>query len=128
MSSHSVLVDRELRPLASKIQCVALATKIRVSISALMQEQEPLQDTGTTADEIVSSEHCSQPNSNPSQNPNPNPSPKQKPAMLLDIEREAIDFAQSLIAEPSENQPDKLSKLERDALRYAKNLLMKFGE
>jgi hypothetical protein len=29
VSSHWVLVDRELRPLAFKIQCVALATEIR---------------------------------------------------------------------------------------------------
>jgi hypothetical protein len=37
MISHWVLVDRELRSLAVKIQCVALATEIRAQILVVNQ-------------------------------------------------------------------------------------------
>jgi len=49
-----------------------------------------------------------------------------KQPMINRIEREAIDFAQSLLAEPRKGQADSLSKIEREAIAYARNLLSKF--
>tara|TARA_R110000751_G_scaffold18294_3_gene55840 strand:+ start:36804 stop:36950 length:147 start_codon:yes stop_codon:yes gene_type:complete len=46
--------------------------------------------------------------------------------MINKIEREAIEFAQSLLNEPRKGQADRLSKIEREAINYAKNLLRKF--
>lgn len=48
--------------------------------------------------------------------------------LLLEIEREAIEFAQSLLKGSSKDGSSSLSKLESDAVQYAKNLLKKFGE
>ncbi len=48
------------------------------------------------------------------------------PLKLLKIEREAIEFAQSIINSPKKGQKDALTKLERDALSYAKKILGKF--
>ena len=49
-----------------------------------------------------------------------------KQSMINKIEREAIEFAQSLLNEPRKGQADRLSKIEREAINYAKNLLRKF--
>lgn len=48
--------------------------------------------------------------------------------LLLEIEREAIEFAQALLKGSSKEGSSSLSKLESDAVQYAKNLLKKFGE
>ena len=49
-----------------------------------------------------------------------------QPAMINKIERDAIEFAQSLLNEPPNGQPDSLSKIERKAINYAKDLLSMF--
>ncbi len=46
--------------------------------------------------------------------------------MINKIEREAIEFAQSLLTEPKKGQADPLSKIEREAIAYAKKLLSRF--
>ncbi|MFC3092650.1 XRE family transcriptional regulator [Alteromonas sediminis] len=46
---------------------------------------------------------------------------------LLKVEREAIEFAQSILRSPHSNPKDPLTKIERDAMSYAKKLLGKFG-
>ena len=46
--------------------------------------------------------------------------------MINKIEREAIEFAQTLLNEPKKGQADPLSKIEREAIAYAKNLLSMF--
>ncbi len=76
-----------------------LAAVFETSISTLMQEQ-------TMSDR----EHTDQ----------------SKQPMINKIEREAVEFAQSLLAGPKKGQADPLSKIERDAIAYAKNLLRKF--
>jgi transcriptional regulator with XRE-family HTH domain len=47
-------------------------------------------------------------------------------AMVNKIEREAIEFAQTLLNGPGKGQTDSLSKIEREAVTYAKNLLSMF--
>ena len=59
--------------------------------------------------------------------PAPQSTNSSEPAMLLDIEREAVDFAQSIINGPGKSDRDPVSPMERDAINYAKNLLRKFG-
>ena len=49
-----------------------------------------------------------------------------KQPMINRIEREAIEFAQSLLTEPRKGKADPLSKIEREAIAYARNLLSKF--
>ena len=49
-----------------------------------------------------------------------------KQPMINKIEREAIEFAQTLLIDTRKGQPDPLSKIERDAISYAKNLLSMF--
>ena len=51
-----------------------------------------------------------------------------KQAMINKIERDAIEFAQSLLAGPKKGEADSLTKIERDAISYAKNLLKMFGK
>ncbi len=46
--------------------------------------------------------------------------------MINKIERDAIEFAQSLVNEPSKGQPDSLTEIERKAIAYAKDLLKMF--
>lgn len=46
--------------------------------------------------------------------------------MLMQIEREAIEFAQSILNGPKRGKPDQLSKIERQALDYAKKLVARF--
>ncbi|MBB6521907.1 helix-turn-helix domain-containing protein [Pseudoteredinibacter isoporae] len=50
-----------------------------------------------------------------------------KQPMINEIEREAIEFAQTILNDPKKGQADTLSQVERDAIRYARNLLGKFG-
>ena len=76
-----------------------LAAVFETSISALMQEQ--------TMTDQEQTDQAKQP-------------------MINEIEREAIEFAQSLLAGPKKGQADPLSKIEREAISYAKNLLSKF--
>ena len=76
-----------------------LAAVFETSISALMQEQT-----------MTDQEQADQP----------------KQPMINKIEREAIEFAQSLLTEPKKGQADPLSKIEREAIAYAKNLLSMF--
>ena len=76
-----------------------LAAVFETSISALMQEQ-------TMADQ-GQADHPKKP-------------------MINKIEREAIEFAQSLLTEPKKGHADPLSKIEREAIAYAKNLLRMF--
>ncbi len=49
-----------------------------------------------------------------------------KTLMMNKIEREAIEFAQSLLDNPQNNQSGALSKIEKDAIAYAKKLLGMF--
>lgn len=49
-----------------------------------------------------------------------------KQPMVNKIERDAIEFAQSLLTKPKNGKADSLSKIEREAIAYAKNLLRKF--
>jgi len=76
-----------------------LAAVFETSISALMQEQT-----------MTNPEQADQP----------------KQPMINKIERDAIEFAQSLLTEPKKGQADSLSKIERDAIAYAKKLLSMF--
>ncbi len=76
-----------------------LAAVFETSISALMQEQT-----------MTNPEQADQP----------------KQPMINKIERDAIEFAQSLLTEPKKGQADPLSKIERDAIAYAKKLLSMF--
>jgi len=57
---------------------------------------------------------------------NSRPPPNQP--MINKIERDAIEFAQSLLAAPNKGEADSLSKIEREAISYAKNLLKMFGK
>jgi len=76
-----------------------LAAVFETSMSALMQEQ-----TMTDQEQADQS----------------------KKPMINKIEREAIEFAQSLLKGPKKGQADPLSKIEREAIDYARNLLSKF--
>jgi hypothetical protein len=49
-----------------------------------------------------------------------------KQTMNNKIERATIEFAQSVLTGPKNGQADPLSKNEREAITYAKNLLRKF--
>jgi len=55
------------------------------------------------------------------------PGQPQQP-MINEIEREAIEFAQSIVKGPKKGAADPLSRIEREAVSYAKNLLRKFCE
>lgn len=46
--------------------------------------------------------------------------------LINEVEREAIDFAQSIIGAPEQGQSDPLTRTERAALNYARSLLKKF--
>ncbi len=77
-----------------------LAAVFEVPISTLMQEQNTM-------------------------NSDSNDAGNTKP-MINDIEREAIEFAQSLLANPKKSSAEPLTKMERDAIKYAKKLLGRF--
>jgi len=53
---------------------------------------------------------------------------KPKQPVINEIEREAIEFAQSIVKGPKKGRADPLSRIEREAVTYAKNLLRKFRE
>lgn len=104
LARHSGLSTRTIQRIESgqkagleSLKC--LAAVFETSISALMQEQIMTED-------------------NPVQEP-------QQP-MINKIERDAIEFAQSLLNEPEKGKADPLSKIEREAIAYAKNLLRMF--
>jgi transcriptional regulator with XRE-family HTH domain len=73
-----------------------LAAVFETSVSALMQEQT-----------MTDQEATDQP-------------------MINKIERDAIEYAQSVLSGPSKGQPDPLSKIEREAIAFAKKLLAMF--
>lgn len=52
--------------------------------------------------------------------------PSERP-MINKIEREAIEFAQSILKGPEKGKTDPLSQIEREAINYATRLLRKFG-
>ncbi len=60
--------------------------------------------------------------------PEPKPSEPDVTSQLMDIERDAIDFALSILKGPKKGDRDPISAVERNALNYAKNILRKFGE
>lgn len=78
-----------------------LAAVFETSVSTLMQEQTMADST--QADDSVE-------------------------PMINEIEREAIDYAQTLLNGLDTSKRDPLSKIERAAITYARNLLKKFGE
>ena len=48
--------------------------------------------------------------------------------MLMQIERDAIDFAQSILGRRKRGIKAPLSKIERHAIDYAKKLIAKFSD
>ncbi|MGJ8559612.1 MAG: helix-turn-helix domain-containing protein [Litorimonas sp.] len=53
---------------------------------------------------------------------------QQKQPLINKIERDAIEFAQSLLKDPSKTRIGPLSKIEREAIAYAKSLLSLFDK
>lgn len=105
LARHSGLSTRTIQRLeggqkAGLESLKSLAAVFETSISTLMQEQN------MTGQEKIN-----------------NP----KTPLINKIEREAIDFAQSILDGPPKGEQDSLSKLEREALSYAKRLLGKFN-
>lgn len=106
LARHSGLSTRTIqriesgqRPGLESLKC--LAAVFETSMSTLMQEQTMIEQKDTD---------------------------RPKEPMINEIEREAIEFAQSLLKGPEQGKADPLSKVERQAIAYAKNLLSKFGE
>ncbi len=85
------------QPGLESLKC--LAAVFETSISTLMQEQ-------------IMTEH--------------GPTDAPKDLMINQIERDAIEFAQSLLSGPKKGKSDNLSRIERDAINFAKSLLSKF--
>lgn len=101
LARHSGLSTRTIQRIESGQKAgleslKCLAAVFETSISALMQEQ-----TMT------------------------NPKTTDQP-MINKIEREAIEYAQSVLTGPKKGQPDTLSKTEREAIAFAKKLLGMF--
>ena len=104
LARHSGLSTRTIQRIEAgqkagleSLKC--LAAVFETSISALMQEQT-----------MTDQEQAAQP----------------RQPMINKIEREAIEFAQTLLNGPKKRQADPLSKIEREAIAYAKNLLNMF--
>jgi len=104
LARHSGLSTRTIQRIESgqkagleSLKC--LAAVFETSISTLMQEQTMMNQEKTD---------------------------QSKQPMIHEIEREAIEFAQSLL-NPKKGKKDPLSTIERQAIQYAKNLLSKFG-
>ena len=104
LARHSGLSTRTIQRIESgqkagleSLKC--LAAVFETSISALMQEQIMTEDK---------------------------PVQERQQPMINKIERDAIEFAQSLLNEPEKGEADPLSKIEREAIAYAKNLLRMF--
>ncbi|MGQ8365211.1 helix-turn-helix domain-containing protein [Glaciecola sp. 1036] len=51
---------------------------------------------------------------------------KTEKVQLLKIERDALEFAQSILSNPNKRENKLLTKIELDALKYAKRLLASF--
>lgn len=104
LARHSGLSSRTIQRIetgnnAGLESLKSLAAVFETSISVLMQEQTMTeQQTNNVAEKL----------------------------QLLKIERDAIDFAQSILADVKEDQNDPLTKLEREAIHFAKKLLGKF--
>ncbi len=106
LARHSGLSTRTIQRIESgqtagleSLKC--LAAVFETSISTLMQEQ------------TMNKQH--------------NEKTEQK-TLLNEIELEAIEFAQAILKGPKKAGNDPLTKLEREAINYAKNLLGKFRE
>ena len=104
LARHSGLSTRTIQRIENgqkagleSLKC--LAAVFETSVSTLMQEQT-----------MTEKNEAGQP----------------KEPMINEIEREAIEFAQSLLRGPKKGKIDSLSRIEREALDYAKNLLRKF--
>ena len=104
LARHSGLSTRTIQRIESgqkagleSLKC--LAAVFETSISTLMQEQ--------TMTDQEQTEQSGQP-------------------MINKIEREAIEFAQTLLNGPRKGRADPLSKIEREAIAYAKKLLGRF--
>jgi len=105
LARHSGLSTRTIQRIESgqnagleSLKC--LAAVFETSISALMQEQ--------TMNKPRNDENVQQP-------------------LLNQIEIEAIEFAQTILKGPKKAEGDSLTKVEREAINYAKNLLKKFS-
>ena len=101
LARHSGLSTRTIQRIESGQKAgleslKCLAAVFETSISALMQEQT-----------VTDQETTDQP-------------------MINKIEREAIEYAQSVLTGPRKGQSDPLSKTEREAIAYAKRLLRMF--
>ena len=104
LARHSGLSTRTIQRIESghtpgleSLKC--LAAVFETSISTLMQEQA-MKDQ----EQLATS----------------------KKPMISKIEREAIDYAQSLISGPKKGEADRLTRIERDAITYARKLLARF--
>ena len=104
LARHSGLSTRTIqrieggqKPGLESLKC--LAAVFETSISILLQEQ-------------TMTEH--------------GPTDTPKDLMLNRIERDAIEFAQSILNVPKKGKKDPLSKIERDAINFAESLLRKF--
>jgi len=91
-------IESGQKPGLESLKC--LAAVFETSISALMQEQ-----TMTGQD--------------------PTDRPTNRP-LINEIEREAIEYAQSVLRGPGKGQPDPLGKIEREAIAFARKLLGRF--
>jgi len=105
LARHSGLSTRTIQRIESgqkagleSLKC--LAAVFETSISALMQEQT-----------MSGQETTDRPTDQP---------------MINQIEREAIEFAQSVLRGPGKGQSDPLGKTEREAIAFAKKLLGRF--
>jgi len=85
-------------PRLESLKC--LAAVLETSISTLVQEQKMS---------------------------NPNVEEQNQDLMINQIELEAIEFAQSILDRPQKERADPLTKIERQAIEYAKTLLKKFS-
>ena len=106
LARHSGLSTRTIQRIESgqkpgleSLKC--LAAVFEISISTLAQEQAMTKRNESDLTESI---------------------------MLMQIERDAIEFAQSILNGPKRGAKDPLSKIERQAINYAKKLLAKFVE
>lgn len=106
LAQHSGLSTRTIQRIEGgqkagleSLKC--LAAVFETSVSTLMQEQ--------TMPDSTQVDETTQP-------------------LINEIEREAIEYAQSLLNGTDNSKREPLSKIERDAIAYARNLLKKFGE
>ena len=90
-------IESGQKPGLESLKC--LAAVFETSISTLAQEQAMAENNISTSDEKE---------------------------MIHQIEREAIEFAQSILNGPKRHASDPISKIERQAINYAKKLIAKF--